>query len=354
MNQKVRKGEELNEVSLKIFLLKNKLINNVKSTLLVEQYSNGFSNLTYLLKIENKEIVLRRPPRGAIKYGHDMGREFKVLVGLNKGFKKAPIAYVFSQDNSIIGAPFYIMEKIEGIILSSKEADSREITSKQYTKIAKNWLSTFVELHELDFNKIGLSDLGKSEGYVERQIRNWSKQYLNAATEDIPESAKIMNWLEKNQPSKYNYGLIHNDYKYDNIVFKDDSWGDINAVLDWEMSTLGDPLMDFGTTLAYWTMESDHPLILNGLNYPTSKPGNPGRMELVDMYGEKSGRKMNNLVFYYVYGLFKIAVIVQQIYYRFDKGLTTDKKFKDLNKMTRLMCTIAWQSIQKNRIENLF
>ena len=354
MNQKVRKGEELNEVSLKIFLLKNKLINNVKSTLLVEQYSNGFSNLTYLLKIENKEIVLRRPPRGAIKYGHDMGREFKVLVGLNKGFKKAPIAYVFSQDNSIIGAPVYIMDKIEGIILARKEADSREITSKQYTKIAKNWLSTFVELHELDFNKIGLSDLGKSEGYVERQIRNWSKQYLNAATEDIPESAKIMNWLEKNQPSKYNYSLIHNDYKYDNIVFKDDSWGDINAVLDWEMSTLGDPLMDFGTTLAYWTMESDHPMILNGLNYPTSKPGNPGRMELVDMYGEKSGRKMNNLVFYYVYGLFKIAVIVQQIYYRFDKGLTTDKKFKDLNKMTRLMCTIAWQSIQKNRIENLF
>jgi len=354
MNQKVRKGEELNEVSLKIFLLKNKLINSVKNTLLVEQYSNGFSNLTYLLKIENKEIVLRRPPRGAIKYGHDMGREFKVLVGLNKGFKKAPIAYVFSQDNSIIGAPFYIMEKIEGIILSRKEADSREITSKQYTKIAKNWLSTFVELHELDFNKIGLSDLGKSEGYVERQIKNWSKQYLNAATEDIPESVKIMNWLEKNQPSKYNYSLIHNDYKYDNIVFKDDSWGDINAVLDWEMSTVGDPLMDFGTTLAYWTMESDHPMILNGLNYPTSKPGNPGRMELVDMYGEKSGRKMNNLVFYYAYGLFKIAVIVQQIYYRFDKGLTTDKKFKDLNKMTRLMCTIAWQSIQKNRIENLF
>tara|TARA_B100000768_G_scaffold38790_1_gene37604 strand:+ start:6400 stop:7464 length:1065 start_codon:yes stop_codon:yes gene_type:complete len=354
MNQKVRNGEELNEVSLKIFLLKNKLISSVKNKLLVEQYSNGFSNLTYLLKIENKELVLRRPPKGAIKYGHDMGREFKVLSGLNKGFKKAPIAHVFSQDNSIVGAPFYIMEKIEGIILSRKEADSREITSKEYAKIAQNWLSTLVELHELDFNKIDLSDLGKSEGYVERQIRNWSKQYLNVATEDIPESGKIMNWLEKNQPSKYSYSLIHNDYKYDNIVFKDDSWGDVNAVLDWEMSTLGDPLMDFGTTLAYWTMESDHPMILNGLNYPTSKAGNPGRMELVDMYGKKSGRRMNNLVFYYVYGLFKIAVIVQQIYYRFDKGLTKDKKFKDLNKMTRLLCTIAWQSIQKNRIENLF
>ena len=354
MNQKVRNGEELNEVSLKIFLLKNKLISSVKNMLLVEQYSNGFSNLTYLLKIENKELVLRRPPKGAIKYGHDMGREFKVLAGLNKGFKKAPIAHVFSKDNSIVGAPFYIMEKIEGIILSRKEADSREITSKEYSKIAQNWLNTFLELHELNFNKIGLSDLGKSEGYVERQIKNWSKQYLNAATEDIPESGKIMNWLEKNQPSKYSYSLIHNDYKYDNIVFKDDTWSDINAVLDWEMSTIGDPLMDLGTTLAYWTMESDHPMILNGLNYPTSKSGNPGRMELVDMYGEKSGRKMNNLVFYYVYGLFKIAVIVQQIYYRFEKGLTTDKKFKDLNKMTKLLCTAAWQSIQKNRIENLF
>ena len=132
MNQKVRNGEELNEVSLKIFLLKNKLISSVKNKLLVEQYSNGFSNLTYLLKIENKELVLRRPPKGAIKYGHDMGREFKVLSGLNKGFKKAPIAHVFSQDNSIVGAPFYIMEKIEGIILSRKEADSREITSKEY------------------------------------------------------------------------------------------------------------------------------------------------------------------------------------------------------------------------------
>jgi aminoglycoside phosphotransferase (APT) family kinase protein len=354
MIDKVRKGEELDEISLKKFLLENKLINTIKNELHASQYSNGFSNLTYLLKIENKEFVLRKPPKGAIKYGHDMGREFKVLTGLNKGFKKAPIAYVFSNDNSIIGSSFYIMEKVDGIILSRNEANSRKISPKEYSKIAQNWLKTFVELHELDFNKIGLSDLGKSEGYVERQIRNWSKQYINAATEEIPESGKIMNWLEKNQPSKYSYSLIHNDYKYDNIVFKNDSWNDINAVLDWEMCTLGDPLMDFGTALAYWTMQSDHPMILNGLNYPTSKPGNPGRMELVDMYGEKSGRKMNNLVFYYVYGLFKIAVIVQQIYYRFDKGLTKDEKFKNLNKMTRLLCTIAWQSVQKNKIENLF
>jgi len=276
------------------------------------------------------------------------------LKGLNRGFEKAPKAYLFTNDVSIIGAPFYIMEKIEGIILSRKEANNRDISAEEYQKIACNWLDTFVELHELDFKKIGLEDLGKPDGYVERQVKNWSKQYLRAATEQIPESYKIMEWLEKNQPSKYSYSLIHNDYKYDNIVFKDNSWKEIKAILDWEMCTLGDPLMDFGTSLAYWTMESDHAMILDGLNFPTSKPGNPGRMELVDMYGEKSGKTINDLVFYYVYGLFKIAVIVQQIYYRYEKGLTTNEKFKDLNKMTKLMCTIGWQSIQKNRIENLF
>ena len=152
MIQKVRKGEELDGVNIKSYLYKNQFISNTNSELIIEQFSNGFSNLTYLLKIDNKELVLRRPPKGAIKYGHDMGREYKVLTGLNKGFEKAPTAHVFSNDNSIIGAPFYIMEKIEGIILSRKEASSRNISSEEYSKIAQNWLNTFVELHELDFN----------------------------------------------------------------------------------------------------------------------------------------------------------------------------------------------------------
>tara|TARA_B100001250_G_scaffold307929_1_gene269813 strand:+ start:256 stop:1320 length:1065 start_codon:yes stop_codon:yes gene_type:complete len=354
MIQKVRKGEELNENVLKKFLFENEFISDNSSDLFVSQFSNGFSNLTYLLKIENKELVLRCPPKGAVKYGHDMDREFKVLSGLNKGFKKAPIAHIFCDNIKIIGAPFYIMEKIEGIILSKQEANIRNISPKEYSKIAQSWLNTFIELHQIDYNKIGLNDLGKPEGYVERQVKNWSKQYLKASTEEIPESYKIMDWLEKNKPTKYNYSLIHNDYKYDNIVFSDDSWNSIRAILDWEMCTLGDPLMDFGTSLAYWTMASDHIMILDGLNYPTAKPGNPGRMELVEMYCKKSGLQIDNLVFYYVFGLFKIAVIVQQIFYRYDKGLTTNQKFKDLNKMTKLLCTIGWQAIQRNKIENLF
>ena len=352
--QKVRKGEELNEQPLKAFLHQNQLISDVKSELNVEQFSTGFSNLTYLLQIENKELVLRRPPKGAIKHGHDMGREFKVLSGLNNGFAKAPKAYAFTDDSEIIGAPFYIMEKMEGIILSAREAKKRAIPAAEFPTIAGSWLDTFVELHQLDFEKVGLGDLGKPEGYVERQIRNWSKQYLKAATEEIPEAEKVMNWLAKNQPTRYDYSLIHNDFKYDNVVFADDSWQKINAVLDWEMCTLGDPLMDLGTSMAYWAMSTDHPMILAGLPSPTAMEGNPGRMELVELYGEKSGRSISNLVFYYAYGLFKIAVIVQQIYYRYDKGLTTNPKFAELNQATRLFCTMAWQAIQKNRIERLF
>ena len=295
--------------------------------------------------LSNNAVLLTREP---VPSRHKFNGDYKK-------YKHVAIrAYERNLFSEIEKLPMSPMEKIEGIILSKKEADSRNIRSSEYTKIAQNWLNTFVELHQIDYNKIGLNDLGKPKGYVKRQVRNWSKQYLIAATEEIPESYKIMDWLEKNQPKKYNYSLIHNDYKYDNIVFSDDSWNKIQAILDWEMCTLGDPLMDFGTSLAYWTMASDHIKILDGLNYPTAKPGNPGRMELVDMYGEKRGIKIDNLVFYYVFGLFKIAVIVQQIFYRYNKGLTTNKKFKDLNKMSKLMCIIGWQAIQKNRIENLF
>ena len=353
MAQKVRKGEELNEVNLKNFLQKQNLIEDTKSELEVSQFSIGFSNLTYLLKIENKELVLRRPPAGAIKRGHDMGREFKVLSGLNKGFSKAPKAYVYTEDPNIIGASFYIMEYVKGIILSAKEAKKRNIAATEFPTIANSWLETFVELHQLDYAALGLNDLGKPNGYVERQVSNWGKQYLKAATEEIPEAHKVMAWLEKNQPKEYNFSLIHNDYKYNNVVFKDDSWQELNAILDWEMCTLGDPLMDLGTSLASWSMASDHPMLIAGLPSPTTMAGNPSRMEIVENYAQKSGQSIKHLVFYYAYGLFKFAVIVQQIYYRYHKGLTTDERFAHLNQATRLFCLMAWQAIEKKKIENL-
>ena len=353
-NQKVRKGEELNAILLKKYLQENKLINSVESELFVNQFTHGYSNLTYLLQIENKEYVLRKPPVGAIKRGHDMSREFKVQSGISKAFPKVPEMYGFCEDEAVLGSDFYIMEKVEGVILNYKEAKQRNIPQAEYKTIANSWLDTLVELHNVDYKTIGLTDLGRPEGYVNRQVTNWGKQYVKAKTDEYPEATKVMQWLEENQPKKYDYCLIHNDFKYDNVVFKDDSWNEVAAVLDWEMATLGDPLMDLGTTIAYWSMASDSDIIVNGFPSPTTMIGNPGRNELVEMYAKKSGRSINNLVFYYVYGLFKIAVIVQQIYYRYHKGLTKDKRFAHLNQATQLFCLMANQAIKKNRIEQLF
>ena len=354
MPQNTRPGEELNEAPLKAFLQQEGLITDPDADLQVSQFQTGFSNLTYLLQIDHREFVLRRPPFGAIKRGHDMGREYKVLSGLNRGFAKAPQAYTYTDNLEIIGAPFYLMEKVEGIILTAREAQKRQIPAADFPIIADSWLDTLVELHRLDYRAIGLEDLGRPEGYVERQVRNWSKQYLKAATEEIPVADKVMHWLDAQQPREYEHRFIHNDYKYDNVVFKDDQWQEVRAVLDWEMCTLGDPLMDLGTSLAYWSMASDHEMILQGWPSPTAIAGNPGRNELVERYSQKSGRPVSHLVFYYAFGLFKIAVIVQQIYYRYHQGLTKDPRFANLNQATKLFTTMAWQAIQKQRIENLF
>lgn len=350
----VRPGEELKEDTLKAFLLEHELIKDVESPLKVTQFSGGFSNLTYLIAIEDRAMVLRRPPFGAIKRGHDMGREYKVLSNLNPVFSKAPKTFAYTEEESVIGAPFYIMEKVEGIILHAKEAKKRQISPPEFLTISSSWLDTFVELHQLDYKAAGLGDLGRPEGYIERQVRNWGKQYLQAATEDLPVAKKVMDWMQEKQPTTYDHSLIHNDYKYDNIVFQDESWKEVRAVLDWEMCTLGDPLMDLGTSLAYWVVHEDPELMKFGIPSPTTMEGNPSRTDIVEAYAQKSGRPVNHLVFYYVYGLFKLAVIAQQIYYRYHKGYTKDERFAKLNKAAELLCTIAWQAIQKKRIDQLF
>ena len=350
-NQHVRKGEELPEEKLKEFLQQRELIDSADSELFVKQFTHGYSNLTYLLNIEDREFVLRKPPVGAIKRGHDMSREFKVQSGVQKGFSKVPQMYAYTDDESVMGSEFYLMEKVNGIILNYKEAKNRNIAPNQYKVIADSWLDTFVELHQLDYEAVGLSDLGRPEGYVERQVTNWGKQYLKAATEDVPVAKMVMQWMEANQPKEYEHCLIHNDYKYDNVVFRDDSWKEITAVLDWEMATLGDPLMDLGTSLGYWTVATDHDFVKQGIPSPTIFEGNPIRSEIVEMYAQKSGKDIQNIVFYYAFGLFKIAVIAQQIYYRYNKGLTTDPRFANLNKASELCCNLAMKAIKTNTID---
>ncbi len=350
-NQTVREGEELDEVGLKQFLLEHNLIADTNNVLTVQQFTNGFSNLTYLLKIEGKEYVLRRPPFGAIKRGHDMGREFKVQKALKSAFSKVPAMYAYTEDTKYTGSSFYVMEKINGIILSFQEAKKRQIKPIEYGTISNSWLDTMVALHQVDYEAVGLGDLGRPEGYVSRQVTNWGKQYVKAATDQIPAAAKVMRWMEEHQPKTYHHSLIHNDYKYDNVAFKDASFKEISAVLDWEMATLGDPLMDLGTSLGYWTMHSDNDFVKQGISSPTVFEGNPSRSDIVQGYAEKSKSPVDHIVFYYVYGLFKIAVIVQQIYYRYKHGYTADPRFAKLNKAAELCCNIALKSIQTNKID---
>ncbi|MEM9546711.1 MAG: phosphotransferase family protein [Bacteroidota bacterium] len=354
MSQNVRKGEELDETKLNVFLYHKELIQSVESPIEISQFSNGYSNLTYQLDIEDRSFVLRRPPKGAIKRGHDMGREYKVLSKLKTGFDQCPEVFAFSEGGDVMDCPFYIMEKVEGIILTAGEAKKRNVPAEDYAIISNTWLNAFVHFHELDYHSLGLEDLGRPDGYVHRQVSNWSKQYLKAATSEVKEAHAVMQWMEQNQPSKYDHTLIHNDFKYDNVVFSDSSWKTISAVLDWEMCTLGDPLMDLGTSLGYWTMASDGDMIKGGLPSPTMFEGNPGRLEIVNAYATKSGREISNLIFYYAFGLFKIAVIAQQIFYRYHKGLTTNEKFAHLDKSSQFLCMCALQAIQKNKIENLF
>jgi aminoglycoside phosphotransferase (APT) family kinase protein len=350
----VREGEELNRDSLKEFLLEHSLIAQLNSDLIVKQFTNGYSNLTYLLQIESKEYVLRRPPFAAPKRGHDMGREFKVLQHLNPIYDKSPKVYVFNEDPNIIGVPFYMMEKVKGEILTAKSALDKQVSPDEFKTISDTWVDAFAEFHNIDYKAAGLSKLGNPQGYVERQVHNWSKQYLAAATDEVPAAQKVMTWMSENEPKKYDHTLIHNDFKYDNVVFENNSWKKISAVLDWEMCTLGDPLMDLGTSLGYWTTANDPEFMKQGLPSPTVMKGNPSRMEIVQKYALKSGRNIDNLTFYYAYGLFKIAVIAQQIYYRYKHGYTSDPKFANLNKASALCCNNAWQAIQKDKIDNLY
>jgi len=353
MLQEVRKGEELDKNKISNFFLENNLISN-KIEPRILQFSNGYSNLTYLITFNDNNFVLRCPPKGAVKKGHDMYREYKVLSKLNSSFAKAPKTYIYNDDLSILDRPFYLMEKIDGIVLTANEVSNRKITAVEFEQISKEWLNTFVELHSIDFKSVGLGDLGKPIGYVDRQIEIWSKQYKAAMTSEIESADKVIKWLNENKPASKQISLIHNDYKYDNVVYRNEKWNEINSILDWEMCTIGDPLMDLGTSIAYWTMSNDHPVILNGLKSPTVLPGNPSRSKIVELYCEQTQTKLDDFVFYYVYGLFKIAVIVQQIYFRYKKGLTSDKRFSKLDKYAKVLSDTAWQSIQKMQIENLF
>lgn len=349
----IRQGEELQTESLQAYLLEH--LPGANGNLVVEQFPKGFSNLTYLIRLGEQQFVLRRPPFGAkIKSAHDMGREYRILSGLMDSYSKVPRPLVYCTDEAIIGAPFYVMERVEGVILRAKMPKEMHPDPTTMKGIAISLVDTLVELHEVDYQAIGLGDLGRPDGYIERQISGWRKRYFNAKTDEVPDLEMAAEWLANHMPKENKAALIHNDFKYDNVVLDLNDWTKITAVLDWEMATLGDPMMDLGTSIAYWVDAEDPDLMKELAMGPTTLPGNPGRKDVVEMYAQKSGQSIDHIVFYYAYGLFKLAVVIQQIYARYKKGYTQDKRFAGLIHGVKGLGMLAKQAIQKNRIDDLF
>lgn len=343
----VRSGEELDQVALQTYLDEQQT--GVGTIIEITQFPGGYSNLTYLLRTNRGEYVLRRPPFGAkdIKGGHDMGREFRVLSMLQSaGYAKIPGPVIFCDDESVMGCPFYVMERVPGVILRAHMAAKLDLSPATMRHLSESLVDALVALHTLDIQQTGLAGLGKPEGYIRRQVDGWHKRYLASQTDDVSAMTDLARWLDQNLPAENPPTLLHNDFKYDNVVLSPDL-SEIRAVLDWEMCTVGDPLMDVGTSLSYWAEANDDPF-RKSFNL-TWLPGNLTRQEFANRYAERSGRDVSNLLYYYVFGLFKNAVVIQQIYARYKKGLTQDERFAGLLTGVQALSHHGAESVERGR-----
>lgn len=323
----------------------------LRGELVVEQFPSGFSNLTYLLRVGETELVLRRPPFGAnVQGGHDMQREYTILSRLYPVYGKVPEPLLYCADPDVIGAEFYIMRRVRGVILRPEMPPGMAPDADVMRRISHALVDELVALHAIDLAAAGLGDFGKPEGYVARQIEGWARRWHKAQTDPVPAMDAAADWLAANLRPESAATLIHNDFKYDNFVLDPHDWSRIIAVLDWEMATVGDPLMDLGTSLSYW-VEADDPPIMAALRLsPTTLPGNLTRREVVTRYAAQSGRNVDAIVFYYVYGLFKLGVIVQQIYRRWKLGYTKDTRFAALLTAVEACGNMAVQTIGRGQI----
>jgi aminoglycoside phosphotransferase (APT) family kinase protein len=302
----------------------------------VRQFPSGASNLTYLVKIGDWEGVLRRPPQGPLPpKAHDMGRESNLLMKLHEAFPLAPKPYFFTDDESIIGAPFYLMERRAGINVDDSFPEGVEPTEELCRGMSRMIAETLVELHAVDWREAGLEELGRPEGFLERQVKGWIGRYDKAKTEEVEEVEPLTEWISRDIPESPPATIIHNDYKLNNLILNPDDLTEVHAVVDWEMATIGDPLFDLAVSLSYWVEPGDSRELKEVLPTVTDKPGFFTRKEFIDYYGERSGRDISDMHWYMVFGYFKLAVILQQIYARWYKGQTKDKRFANFNERVR-------------------
>jgi len=289
----------------------------------VMQFRSGASNLTYLLKYPGQELVLRRPPVGTKAVSaHDMKREYLIQSRLKPSYPLVPAMIALCEDHSIMGSNFYVMERVVGDIF--RRDIEKDINAGDVAIMADSLINGLVQLHGVDSTI--LSELNKGSGYVARQVEGWSKRYRNALTDDVPNAELVMAWLDAHKPEDVGSCVIHGDWRIDNVVF-DLERARIVGVLDWELATVGDPLMDLGSSLAYWVDRDDEPGFASLRRQPSHLEGMPTRNEFVARYLALSGRSCTNFTFYEVFGLFRLAVIIQQIWARYRVGQTTNPAF---------------------------
>ena len=346
----IREGESL-DISAVDKVLKQ-AVPGLTGTPKLKQYASGASNLTYALDYPERRLVLRRPPFGTKpKSGHDMHREYKVMSALKSVFPAVPTTLYYTDDPKIIGAEFYVMERVEGHLIHTqipKEWNWREAQTRQ---LCHNFFDKLIELHQVDYKAIGLSDFGRPEGYVERQILGWNKRYEKAHTPDVDAFKDVRDWLDSNRPkTEKGAAILHGDYRIDNLILDLDDPAKINAILDWEISALGDPLMDLGNTLAYWIEAGDSNAMQALSRQPSSAPGMLTRKEILAYYAQRTGADVSNFHFYYVYGVFRLAVILQQIYYRYYHGQTKDERFKVYGPLVNILGGTAREKIRSGEI----
>ena len=346
----VRPGEELAEEHLSAFLRERGLAQG--GPLTVAQFPGGYSNLTYLVRSGDREWVLRRPPAGAaVRGGHDMLREHRLLSRLAPVYAKAPRPVAACEDVSVLGAPFYLMERVRGVILRRHRPVE---TPVDVARLSAALVDTLAELHAVEVDGAGLADLGRPQGYAERQVRGWTERWHASRTGDVPSVEGAARWLGAQAWPDAAPALVHNDFKYDNVVLDPDDLARVVAVLDWEMATVGDPLLDLGTSLAYWVDADDAPAWREGaLIDLTSRPGSLTRAQVAERWSRATGRSLDGVVAAYVFGLFKVAVIAQQIYARFQRGLTADPRFARLGDVVTACGETAEAAIARRRIDRL-
>lgn len=328
LEKEQRTGEELDMEKLIPWIQSQGL--KLKGQPSITQFSGGASNWTYRLNFENQDVILRRAPLGKKAAGaHNMPREYDLQKKLKPHYRYVPEMIAVCEDEEILGSTFYLMERLEGMIPRKNLPREVQWDEEKVSKLCHSFWDKMIELHQVNYQKHGLDTLGKGEGYVERQIIGWNKRYADAKTWNVPSGKKVMKWLEENMPQEENLCVIHNDFRLDNVVLSPSDPSSIIGVLDWELAAIGDPLMDLGSSLAYWVHEDDNFFIKSMRRQASNAAGMMKRQEIIDYYADMTGRTIEDFRFYRVYGLFRLAGIAQQIYYRYSKRFTRNKAFKN-------------------------